>query len=124
MEYTPGREGMVPIEQLTTKEIRRPDDVVSVGDELSVKVFEIDQMGRVNFTALGVAQTLAGLEDNESAVPAPKRESSGGDRGGRGGGYRNDRGGGGGDRGGDRDRGPRRDSGGESSGGSRFRSRR
>ena len=110
VEYTPGREGMVPIEQLTTKEIRRPDDVVSVGDELSVKVFEIDQMGRVNFTALGVAQTLPGLEDNANAVPAAKREQS--DRNGRGGG----------DRG--RDRGPRRDSGGESSGGSRFRSRR
>jgi polyribonucleotide nucleotidyltransferase len=126
VEYIPGREGLVPVEHLTVKEIRRPDDVVNVGDELNVKVFEVDHMGRINLTALGIAQDLPGLEDNENATPPPPgqrgdrgdRGGRGGDRGGRGGGDRDrgrggDRGGrgggrgfgGGGGYGGDRDRG-------------------
>jgi len=112
VEYLPGREGMVPLEQLSIKEIRRPDDVVSVGDALAVKVFEIDHMGRVNLTALGLPQTLPGLEENEGATPpASSPRSGGGNRNGSGGGR-------------DRDRGPRRDSESNDGGGNRFRSRR
>ncbi len=118
VEYMPGREGLVPVEHLTVKEIRRPDDVVSVGDELHVKVFEVDAMNRVNLTALGLSQTLAGLEENESATP-PAASSH------RGGGDRNHRNGGGGNR--DRDRGGRgdrdRDRGGSREPGSKFRGR-
>jgi len=102
VEYIPGREGMVPKEHLTTRQIGRIEEAVNIGDELNVRVHEIDGMGRVNFTALGVKQTLPGLEDNENATPPPPGQG-GGDRGGR------DRGGRGGDRdrgrGGDRDRG-------------------
>jgi polyribonucleotide nucleotidyltransferase len=110
VEYLPGKEGLVPTEHLTTKPVRRPDDVVNLGDELNVKVFEIDSMGRVNLTALGVAQSLPGLEDNEEATPPASQGGGGGgrDRGGRGGGggYGRDRGGDRDrDRGGDRDRG-------------------
>ena len=115
VEYINGREGLVPTEHLTTKPVRRPDDVVSVGDELNVKVFEVDGLGRINLTALGLAQTLPGLEDNESATPPPPQPHGGRDRGGRGGGGRDrDRGGrGGGGRGygRDRDRGDRGDRG-------------
>ncbi len=104
VEYSSGKEGMVPKEQLTTKSFGRIEEVVNIGDELAVKVHEIDGQGRVNLTALGVAQTLPGLEDNATATPpAP---TPGGDRGGRDRGPRRD------DRGGgsrDRDRGPRRD---------------
>jgi polyribonucleotide nucleotidyltransferase len=117
VEFVPGREGLVPVEQLTVKQIRRPDDVVSVGDEITVRVHEIDSLGRVNFTALGLAQTLPALSENESATPPPPGMGGGrpgGMRNGRrddnrrGGGYRGDRDRG--DRGdrGDRDRGPRR----------------
>ncbi|MEQ1933463.1 MAG: polyribonucleotide nucleotidyltransferase, partial [Fimbriimonadaceae bacterium] len=100
VEFIPGKEGLVPTEQLSPNPIRRPDDVVSEGDEITVVVHEIDSMGRVNFTALGVAQTLPSLKDNEKAVPPPPSArpafGRGGDRdrGGRGGGDR-DRGRGG-----------------------------
>lgn len=128
VEYIPGREGLVPTEHLTVKDIRRPDDVVTVGDEINVRVHEIDSMGRVNFTALGIAQTHPNLSENADATPPPPGAGGGGgrggfgrgggdrDRGGRGGGgYDRGRGGGGdrgrgGDRGGyggNRDRGPR-----------------
>src|SRR5437588_5357549 len=107
VEYINGREGLVPMEQLTVKAVRRPDDVVSVGDELNVKVHEVDGLGRINLTALGLPQTLPSLSENESATPPPPGPPRGGgrDRGGRGG--DRDRGRGGGGRGGDRDRGGR-----------------
>ncbi len=117
VEYMPGREGMVPREQITPVEIRRVEDVVNIGDELNVKVHEVDSMGRVNFTAIGIAQTLPTLSENEAATPPAPQPGGGrgGDRGGRGGGDRDRGGRGGGDRdrgprfggGGDRDRGPR-----------------
>jgi len=117
VEYIPGREGLVPKEHLSPNPFGRIEEVVNIGDELNVKVHEVDGMGRINLTALGVKQTLAGLEDNENAVPPPPgqgggdRGGRGGDRGGRGGDRGGDRGGrgggGGGFRGGDRDRGPR-----------------
>lgn len=128
VEYMPGREGLVPVEYLAMPKPGRPDDVVNVGDELNVKVYEIDAMNRVNFTALGIAQSLDSLKDNENArtedAPKPQqggggrfgdRGGRGGDRGGRGdrGGFRDrgDRGDRGGFRGGDRDRGDRADRG-------------
>jgi len=126
VEYIPGREGLVPKEHLTVKDIGRIEEVVNIGDELNVKVFEVDHMGRINLTALGVKQSLAGLEENEGATPPASQGGRGGDRGGRdrdrggrGGGDRDRGGRGGGDRdrggdrggrgGGDRDRGPRPD---------------
>ena len=90
VEYIPGREGLVPVEHLSPNPIRRPDDVVKEGDEINVKVFEIDHMGRINLTALGIPQDLPSLADNEKATPPPpgRRDDRGGgrDRGGRGGG--------------------------------------
>ena len=99
VEYLPGKEGLVPTEHLSPNSPRRPDDVVSVDDVINVKVHEIDGMGRVNLTALGIAQSHPNLQDNEGATPPPPVPGGGGrDRGGRGG--DRDRG-----RGGDRDRG-------------------
>lgn len=101
VEYMPGREGMVPKDQLSPNELNRIEDAVNLGDELSVRVHEVDGMGRVNFTAIGLKQSLPTLADNENATPPPP--SAGGDRGGRGGRDR-DRGGRGGRDGGGRDR--------------------
>jgi len=122
VEYIPGREGLVPKEHLSAQPLGRIEEAVNIGDELNVKVFEVDSMGRINLTALGIAQTLPSLKDNENAEPPPPGSFGGGrggrdggrgrgdrDRGGRGGdrGDRGDRGGRGGFR--DRDRGPRGD---------------
>lgn len=107
VEYMPGREGMVPKDQLSVQPLGRIEDAVNIGDELNVKVHEIDGQGRVNFTAIGLKQTLPSLAENENGVPPPPGQGDRGrDRGGRGG----DRGGRGGDR--DRDRGGRGDRGG------------
>lgn len=59
VEFAPGREGLVHISQLRVPTPRRPDDVVSVGDEIKVKVFEVDGQGRINLTALNLDNSFA-----------------------------------------------------------------
>ena len=48
VELLPGREGLCHISQLDKKRVEKVEDYVQVGDELEVKVTEIDQKGRVN----------------------------------------------------------------------------
>ena len=58
VEIAPGKEGLVHISKLDTKRVEKVEDVVAVGDELLVKVTEIDQQGRIN---LSRKDALAGL---------------------------------------------------------------
>jgi polyribonucleotide nucleotidyltransferase len=76
VEYLPGKEGMVPNEQLSPRNVRHPEEVVKPGDVIRVRIHEIDSMGRVNLTALGLAQSLEALGDNESAEPGAPRPRS------------------------------------------------
>jgi polyribonucleotide nucleotidyltransferase len=50
VEILPGKEGLVRTSQLADYQVMRPEDVVSVGDEITVMVIEIDQQGRVNLS--------------------------------------------------------------------------
>ncbi|OGE74294.1 MAG: polyribonucleotide nucleotidyltransferase [Candidatus Doudnabacteria bacterium RIFCSPLOWO2_02_FULL_42_9] len=50
VELVPGHEGLVHISELEWHRVGRVEDVVNVGDEIEVKVIEIDHMGRVNLS--------------------------------------------------------------------------
>lgn len=50
VEILPGKEGLVHISQLDFKHIDKVEDVVSVSDEILVKVTEIDKQGRINLS--------------------------------------------------------------------------
>ena len=52
----PGKEGMVHISQLSEARVERVEDVVRQGDEVTVRVREIDSRGRINLTLRGVSQ--------------------------------------------------------------------
>jgi polyribonucleotide nucleotidyltransferase len=54
VEIMPGKEGLVHISQLAPERVAKVEDVVKVGDEVVVKVVEIDNQGRVNLTIKGV----------------------------------------------------------------------
>lgn len=54
VEFLPGKEGMIHISQLEDRRVGKVEDVVAVGDEVIVKVREIDSKGRVNLTRLGI----------------------------------------------------------------------
>ncbi len=88
VQILPGKDGLVHISQLAATRVGAVEDVVNIGDELDVKVMEVDEKGRLN---LSHKATLPGATDD--------------DGGGHGGGRRGGFGGGGG--GGDRGRGPR-----------------
>ncbi len=59
VEIAPGKEGLVHISKLDTSRVEKVEDVVSVGDEIIVKVIEIDQQGRIN---LSRKDAIAALE--------------------------------------------------------------
>lgn len=50
VEFAPGKEGLVHISKLDKKRVGKVEDVVSVGDEIKVKVIEIDDQGRINLS--------------------------------------------------------------------------
>ncbi len=82
VEILPGKEGLVRTSQLADYQVMRPEDVVSVGDEITVMVIEVDQQGRVN---LSRRAALSG-ELPSAAELESERGSRGGGRGGMGGG--------------------------------------
>ncbi|MDY7020721.1 MAG: polyribonucleotide nucleotidyltransferase [Cyanobacteriota bacterium] len=54
VEVLPGKEGMIHISQLADYRVPRVEDEVAVGDEVIVKVREIDSKGRINLTRLNI----------------------------------------------------------------------
>jgi polyribonucleotide nucleotidyltransferase len=54
VEFMPGQEGMIHISQLADYRVAKVEDEVNVGDEVIVKVREIDGRGRVNLTRLNI----------------------------------------------------------------------
>ncbi len=50
VEYLPGKEGLVHISKLDNKRVEKVTDVVNVGDQIKVKLIEVDRMGRYNFS--------------------------------------------------------------------------
>ncbi|MBK9341983.1 MAG: polyribonucleotide nucleotidyltransferase [Dehalococcoidia bacterium] len=108
VEILPGKEGLVHISQLGEDHVETVEDEVQPGDEVTVMVTEIDNLGRINLSRRAV---LLGEEPPPPGSGGGSRggggrgapRSGGGDRGGRGGGFGGDRGAprsGGGDRGG------------------------
>jgi len=110
VEVLPGKEGLVRLPDLAETPVRRPEDVVSIGDEVMVMVIEVDDLGRVNLSRRAVMEGMTLEEAREASKQAqmagvpgrggerdrdrrpPRRDFGGGGGGGRGG----DRGGGGG----------------------------
>jgi polyribonucleotide nucleotidyltransferase len=108
VNFMGGKDGLVHVSEMRNERVEKPTDVVSEGQEVKVKVLEIDPRGKVRLSMRVVDQeTGAELEDTRP----PREPREGGDRGPRGprrDGDRGPRGDGGG-----RDRGPRRDGGGD-----------
>ena len=50
VEVLPGKEGLVHISQLSSERVAKVEDVVAVGDQITVKVTEVDQQGRINLS--------------------------------------------------------------------------
>lgn len=77
VEVLPGKEGLVHISELADHHVGKVEDVVKIGDEIMVKVTEIDRLGRINLSrkALFTDQSKpAGEQSTEGERPhAPSR---------------------------------------------------
>lgn len=52
VEVLPGKEGMVHVSKMSSEFVKDPNDIVSIGKKVKVKVVEIDEQGRINLTML------------------------------------------------------------------------
>ncbi|MDD3925610.1 MAG: polyribonucleotide nucleotidyltransferase [bacterium] len=73
VEVLPGKEGLVHISELAPRRVERVEDVVNVGDEVTVKVIEIDRQGRINLTIRGLLETGGEGERPEGARERSER---------------------------------------------------
>ena len=96
VQIMPNQDGLVHISQLAEDRVERVEDAVNVGDDIEVKVTEVDRQGRVNLSRKAVLQEAKGITSGDWVVT--ERDRGGPPRGGSGG---FNRGGG--------DRGPRRE---------------
>jgi polyribonucleotide nucleotidyltransferase len=69
VEILPGKEGMIHISQLSEARVEKVEDVVKVGDEVTVRVREIDNRGRINLTLRGVPQNGESTEVEPQPTP-------------------------------------------------------
>jgi polyribonucleotide nucleotidyltransferase len=103
VEILPGVDGLVHISQLDSQRVNKVEDVVSMGDEITVMVTDIDPQGKIRLSRQAVLEGWTAQEAREKDQRKPGGGRPGGDRGGDRGGPRG--------RGGDRqgnDRGGRR----------------
>ena len=98
VQILPGKEGLLHISELDWKKVEKVEDVVNIGDEVEVKLLEVDaKSGKMRLSRRALIEKPEGYVE---PVRRPRPENGGDrDRGGRSGGRFNDR---------DRDRGPRR----------------
>lgn len=80
VEIAPGKEGLVHISKLDVKRVEKVEDVVNVGDQVIVKVTEIDDQGRINLSRRDALVEINGavVEDDadEQTERKPKRDNN------------------------------------------------
>lgn len=75
VEIAPGKEGLVHISKLDVKRVERVEDCVNVGDQVIVKVIEIDDQGRLNLSRRDALIEVEGLvPENTSNERPPRRD--------------------------------------------------
>lgn len=67
VEIAPGKEGLVHISKLDLKRVEQVEDVVAVGDEVIVKVTDIDEQGRINLSRRDALIEVEGLQPQEQS---------------------------------------------------------
>ncbi|MDD6807518.1 MAG: polyribonucleotide nucleotidyltransferase [Oscillospiraceae bacterium] len=77
VEIAPGKEGLVHISRLDVKRTDKVEDVVTVGDEIIVKVLEIDDQGRINLSRRDALIEVEGAVPENDIEEAPQRRQGG-----------------------------------------------
>ena len=77
VEIAPGKEGLVHISKLDVKRVEKVEDVVAVGDQVIVKVTEIDDQGRINLSRRDALVEVNGAVVEDDADDVPPRRNDG-----------------------------------------------
>ena len=78
VEIAPGKEGLVHISKLDVKRVEKVEDVVNVGDQVIVKVTEIDDQGRINLSRRDALVEINGAvveDDGETEEKKPRKNN-------------------------------------------------
>ena len=59
-----GREGLLHISKISNKRVEKVEDVLAVGDEIKVKVYEIDNQDRINLTMKDLEENKENKEEH------------------------------------------------------------
>ena len=73
VELLPGRDGLLHISQIARERIERVEDVLRMGDEVQVKVIEIDPQGKVRLSRKDLLGSSEGGEEPQSERPPSSR---------------------------------------------------
>ncbi len=73
VEIAPGKEGLVHISKLDVKRTEKVEDCVNVGDQIMVKVTEIDDQGRINLSRRDALIEVEGLVPENDDEPERER---------------------------------------------------
>ncbi|NLZ46469.1 MAG: S1 RNA-binding domain-containing protein, partial [Clostridiales bacterium] len=65
VEIAPGKDGLVHISKLDNSRVEKVEDIVSIGDEIVVKIMEIDQQGRINLSRKDALADIAAKKKSE-----------------------------------------------------------
>ena len=76
VELLPGKDGMIHISKLAKGRVEKCEDVVSIGDEIEVKVAEIDAQGRINLSRNDIDYGSAPDTPRRTAGQRPPRRES------------------------------------------------
>ena len=55
-EYAPGKDGLIHISKICKERVNKVEDYLKIGQVVNVRIQEIDEMGRVNLTMVGIKQ--------------------------------------------------------------------
>lgn len=81
IEILPGKEGLCHISKLSSSRVKNVTDVINVGDEVDVKLMEIDRMGRLNLSYIDAQPKEEGEEEKkEEKKDERPRDKKNGDR--------------------------------------------
>ncbi len=85
--FLPGKEGLVHISQLAAQRVEKVEDVVKIGDQIMVKVMEVDSQGRINLSRKAVLPGADNQTEDAAYVPrGPRPDGPSSGRNGSGGG--------------------------------------
>ena len=79
VQILPGKDGMVHISELANERVPEVESVVTIGDEVEVKVIKVDNQGRIDLSMKALlpgADNSENHNDKDSEKERPKRRNN------------------------------------------------